>query len=263
MAEPEYLDISVDADVSNADFSAILIGDVTGNWTANGSRVDAAASATRLVLSAPAEATSGVFSIDVLITQPESAAIRSLEFEIAVSGGASITEVSVDVESDWLTESETSNANRRFTFVGAGASALSNAKPISLLISVPDNQQTVTSANGWLNESQQVFSTPISLILDDDGDGVANDDDYCANSGTDASPDEWGCTPSQVTDSDGDGLSDGQEWKLGTNPNSADTDGDGWSDSEELEEGTDPLLASSQPEINTGLPIWLLIQAIQ
>lgn len=67
----------------------------------------------------------------------------------------------------------------------------------------------------------------------------------------------------RVTNSEGDELCESQEWKLGTNPNAADTDGDGWSDYEELEEGTDPLQASSQPEINAGLPTWLLYQATQ
>ncbi len=44
-------------------------------------------------------------------------------------------------------------------------------------------------------------------------------------------------------DTDGDGLSDGEEVKLGTNSLLADTDGDGLSDGEEVNLGTDPLLA--------------------
>ncbi len=41
-------------------------------------------------------------------------------------------------------------------------------------------------------------------------------------------------------DSDGDGLTDREEFFLGTDPYSVDSDGDGISDSQELREGTDP-----------------------
>jgi hypothetical protein len=42
-------------------------------------------------------------------------------------------------------------------------------------------------------------------------------------------------------DSDGDGLPDDVEKRLGTNPNNKDTDSDGYSDAEEVRLGTDPL----------------------
>ena len=59
------------------------------------------------------------------------------------------------------------------------------------------------------------------------------------------------------------GLTDEEELALGTDPKNRDSDGDGWSDKEETEEGADPLQASSQPESNSGLPIWLLYKATQ
>jgi hypothetical protein len=43
-----------------------------------------------------------------------------------------------------------------------------------------------------------------------------------------------------VTDSDGDGLSDDLESSYGTNPYNPDTDGDGSNDRFEIEEDTDP-----------------------
>jgi len=64
-------------------------------------------------------------------------------------------------------------------------------------------------------------------------------------------------------DDDNDGLTDTEEAELGTDPLKRDTDGDGWSDKEEVEEGANPLQASSQPEVSSGLPIWLLYQATQ
>ncbi|MDP6215513.1 MAG: hypothetical protein QGI41_11360, partial [Acidimicrobiales bacterium] len=46
----------------------------------------------------------------------------------------------------------------------------------------------------------------------------------------------------EVEDADDDGLSDGIEDGLGTDPDNADTDGDGFTDSEEVNSlGTDPL----------------------
>ncbi len=46
----------------------------------------------------------------------------------------------------------------------------------------------------------------------------------------------------EVEDTDDDGLSDGIEDGLGTDPDNADTDGDGFTDSEEVNSlGTDPL----------------------
>jgi hypothetical protein len=50
-------------------------------------------------------------------------------------------------------------------------------------------------------------------------------------------------------DSDGDGLSDAEEQKLGTDPNSMDTDGDGYPDGLEVILGSDPLDPRSTPDI--------------
>ena len=61
-----------------------------------------------------------------------------------------------------------------------------------------------------------------------------------------------------------DGLMDGEELELGTDPVESDTDGDGVSDGEELELGTDPTDEGSRPEIvvedelHRGLPVWMM-----
>ena len=48
------------------------------------------------------------------------------------------------------------------------------------------------------------------------------------------------------TDSDGDGLTDAQEIKLGTDPFNADTDGDGYTDKQEIDSGYDPLVSGGK-----------------
>ena len=53
--------------------------------------------------------------------------------------------------------------------------------------------------------------------------------------------------PVDDVDSDGDGLLDSDEAKLGTDPDLVDTDGDGWEDGEEVDGNTDPLEASDHP----------------
>ena len=48
-------------------------------------------------------------------------------------------------------------------------------------------------------------------------------------------------------DSDGDGLSDAEEQKLGSNPSKPDSDGDGWVDGDEVDQYTDPVDADDHP----------------
>ena len=52
-----------------------------------------------------------------------------------------------------------------------------------------------------------------------------------------ATPEEGDETPTAAEDSDGDGLTDGEEHDLGTDPEDADSDGDGVSDGDEVEIG--------------------------
>jgi hypothetical protein len=66
--------------------------------------------------------------------------------------------------------------------------------------------------------------TRASATFDTDGDGLADADDPVPTG----------------TDVDRDGLTDGEELALGSDPRVADTDGDGTPDGEEYQQGTDP-----------------------
>lgn len=80
---------------------------------------------------------------------------------------------------------------------------------------------------------------PTVAGADTDGDGLTNLQEF-----------QLGTDP-RNPDTDGDGLSDGQEVKLGTNPLNPDTDGDGLSDGDEVRLGTNPLKADTDGD---GIP---------
>ena len=75
-----------------------------------------------------------------------------------------------------------------------------------------------------------VAATALGLAgcVDSDGDGL-----------TDSEENKLGTDP-EVADTDGDGVSDGEEVDLGLDPTLADTDGDGYADGDEIAEGSDP-----------------------
>jgi len=54
---------------------------------------------------------------------------------------------------------------------------------------------------------------------------------------------------SPLQDSDGDGLSDAQENRIGTDPYNHDTDGDGYHDEEEVLSSTDPVDRTDPPVV--------------
>ena len=139
------------------------------------------------------------------------------------------------------------------------------------------NATDLDDDNDGTPDAQDAFPLDETETLDTDSDGIGNnadtDDD---NDGVPDSADDLPLDATESVDTDGDGvgnnadtdddndgLSDLTETELGTDPLKRDTDGDGWSDEEEVDEGTDPLLATSQPELEGGLPIWLLYQATQ
>jgi len=115
---------------------------------------------------------------------------------------------------------------------------------------VPNYLDTDSDGDG-ISDSDEGF-------VDTDGDGVPNYLD--TDSDGDGLPDAWELqnnldhlTPNGTEDADGDGLTNIQEYNLGTDPNNTDTDGDGYDDySEVYGDGGDPLDPNTIPATTPG-----------
>lgn len=95
-----------------------------------------------------------------------------------------------------------------------------------------------------LSDSQEVALGTNLNSSDTDGDGMpdgweqrhfGNGFDPNVDNSTDANPNN-----DRDADPDGDGLTNGREAEVGTNPGASDTDGDGIADGDEIGQGTDP-----------------------
>src|SRR5262249_8733092 len=91
---------------------------------------------------------------------------------------------------------------------------------------------TLTNLDGW-SVGIHAFQI-VDLDLDSDASGVPDwyEMEYAL---------EPGSATLTAQDSDGDGLTNLQEYQYGTDPHKADTDSDGLTDSQEVALGTDPL----------------------
>ena len=104
------------------------------------------------------------------------------------------------------------------------------------------------SGSDLKGESAKVNVTPnstvdakeIKLKSDRDHDGMPDEDEAANGTNPDDSSDA-------DADSDSDGVTNGDEFSMGTNLNAADSDGDGFSDSDEIQQGFNPLDANSHP----------------
>jgi hypothetical protein len=84
---------------------------------------------------------------------------------------------------------------------------------------------------------------------DSDSDGVSNAVDLCPGTAAGQPADANGCSAFQK-DTDNDGLSDGLEASIGTNPSLPDSDGDGLSDFDEVNWDGDPATYNSAGDLN-------------
>lgn len=112
----------------------------------------------------------------------------------------------------------TATPDAGYTFIGWTGDASGTTNPLTLT----------------MDTSKTVGATFVEDTSDPDSDGLTNYQEIITHG---SNPD--------LADTDGDGLSDGEEITRGTNPLLADTDGDGLSDGEEITRATNPLLADT------------------
>jgi hypothetical protein len=124
--------------------------------------------------------------------------------------------------------------NGLVTAVGVGAVIITAinegaTSTISLSVNIPLSTLGDGIPDSWKIQYGFSITDPGVAGADPDNDGLTNLQEY-----------QLGTNPLNP-DTDGDGVPDGMEVKLGTNPLNPDTDGDGLSDGEELLLGTNPL----------------------
>lgn len=108
--------------------------------------------------------------------------------------------------------------------------------------------------------------TPNPDQTDSDSDGIGDACENLTDVDGDGIPNDWEITnnldpldPSDASlDLDADGLTNLQEFQLGTNPSNADTDNDGLDDGTEIAEGLNPLDGTDCPDYfcNQGFGSW-------
>ena len=252
-AERRYNEVT--SKITDADFTAIYMGDVSGNW---GELSTQSLTGVRLELDSITR--EGIARVNVLAAPPvEGAAISSVELTLNTTAGVSLIQASrTPATTNWSEPLVTVGDNAFSTIIYDDVSGAFSTEThvLSLELSLTNGQQAVTSMGGWLNEMQLYSSQAFALKSANDTDGDFIDDDE------DAFPND----PAASTDTDGDGMPD--DWNPGYTARDSesglvldlDDDNDGYSDKEEEEAGTDALNAADQPI--SGMNILLIKQAI-
>jgi hypothetical protein len=149
-----------------------------------------------------------------------------------------------------------SNYTWNFTYNGVMIKIYENESTFKFDL-VGNYSVTLTVKDPTNNTANDTLWVNVSIDGDSDNDGLPDPWEYTyfrnldQNASDDPDKDDltnieeyqWGTDPTKW-DTDGDGLSDGDEVNIyGTDPTNPDTDGDGISDGDEVKNGTDPLVA--------------------
>ncbi|HEY3354648.1 MAG TPA: kelch repeat-containing protein [Polyangia bacterium] len=129
------------------------------------------------------------------------------------------------------------NGTGTYTYSAFAIYAPNWSPPATATIAVGDTDRD-GMPDAWETANGLNPNDPSDALADPDGDGLSNLQEFLLG------------TNPRSADSDGDGLKDGWELVHGTNPTAQDTDGDGLNDGFEVEMGLDPTRANNRTGAN-------------
>lgn len=219
----------LNANVAGQNFTAILLGDVSGNWAppagasasqGRGPKSDDPAPIVLAAFDAAWNSPPGQRSLRLLL-KATNATILSVDTMLAIAP-ANRTVLSTTADGELALFALASNTNTPGLLRAALASSTPTASSGPALVVNLAGEEAATLILQELRLNEGALAAVLTQSLD-------------------------------PFDADGDGLIDYDEVHLfGTNPNLADTDGDGMSDGAEVLAGTDPLQPSEPLTIITG-----------
>ena len=241
--------------VTNANFTAIFMGDVSGSWV-NPAGILSSVS-TRFELDNISK--EGIATVNVFARPPApSMKISAFELLLATTPGASLIEVAKTAPfAGWTSPHIVIDGSQaRISLYDDVSGAFSGEMHIlTLRYSLANGYQFIASARGWLNETKIFSGKPLAFRLDDDMDG-------------DWVPDHEDAFPDDVSaseDTDGDGMPD--NWNPGYSERDSesglvldlDDDNDGYTDKEEVDAGTNSQDASDQPVFGMNIILFKMV----
>ena len=241
--------------ITDANFTAIFMGDVSGNW-ANPTGLQTSIS-TRLVLDGISN--EGIATVNVFARPPAPAMnISAFELLLATTPGASLIDVAkTQPFAGWTNPHIVIDGSQsRISLFDDISGAFSEEMHIlTLRYSLANGYQSIASTRGWLNETKLFSGKPLAFRLDDDMDG-------------DWVPDHEDAFPDDVSaseDTDGDGMPD--NWNPGYSERDSesglvldlDDDNDGYTDKEEVDAGTNSQDASDQPVFGMNIILFKMV----
>lgn len=260
----DFADLQINQ--ANVNFSAILTGDVSGNWQTVS--VAGAGDSAFVSFYNRREVSDGQVAVD-LIMDPNGKGVSGIELELDFSAGATLAQVtkSVQVESWSLVSNDTQT--QKLTIAMANSEALTAQKMLmTLTFNIVDETQKLDLSHGMLNESL-ISASAIHLTStasDVDGDGVLDTGDAFPFDATESyDTDGDGMGNNSDTDDDGDDVLDindafpldasetiDTDGDLIGNNTDTDDDGDGYTDVDEVTTGSNPLDVADVPADNDG-----------